>query len=81
LVISPATSPLIRVELFHSTLSRVLESALPQKVAGWGTWVLFGMLALGALMNLASSSRWERFLMSSIAAFLSLLYLIVALAG
>jgi hypothetical protein len=56
-------------------------SALPQKVAGWGTWVLFGMLALGALMNLASSSRWERFLMSPIAAFLSLLCLIVALAG
>lgn len=43
--------------------------------------MLFGLLAVGALMNLASSSRWERFLMSPIAAVLSLMCLIVALAG
>lgn len=27
----------------------------------WATWVLVGLLALGTLMNLASSSPWERF--------------------
>ena len=30
-------------------------------VARWGTWVLFGLLLLGALMNVASSSVWERY--------------------
>lgn len=56
-------------------------SPLPFRVARWGTWLLFGLLALGALMNLASRSRWERFLMSPIAALLSLLCLLVAIAG
>jgi hypothetical protein len=56
-------------------------SPLPLGVARWGTWVLFGLLALGALINLASRSRWERFLMSPVAALLSLLCLLVALAG
>ena len=48
-------------------------------VPSWVSWVLFGMLALGALMNLASRSRWERFLMSPIAFVLSVLCLVVAL--
>lgn len=56
-------------------------SPLSLNVGRWGTWVLFGLLALGALMNLASSSRWERFLMSPIAASLSVMCLIVARAG
>ena len=56
-------------------------SPLPFRVARWSTWVLFGLLALGALMNLASRSRLERFLMSPIAALLSLLCLLVALGG
>lgn len=34
---------------------------LPQAVARVGTWVLVGLLGLGALMNFASSSPWERF--------------------
>jgi hypothetical protein len=55
-------------------------SPLSLNVARLGTWVLFGMLALGALMNLASSSKWERFLMSPIAASLSVMCLIVARA-
>ncbi|MGH2555572.1 MAG: hypothetical protein ACRDHO_07635 [Actinomycetota bacterium] len=50
-------------------------------VAAWVSWVLFGILALGALMNLASKSRWERFLMSPVALVLSLLCLVVALDG
>lgn len=56
-------------------------SPLSLNVARRGTWVLFGLLALGALMNLASSSKWERFLMSPIAASLSVMCLIVARAG
>jgi hypothetical protein len=35
--------------------------ALPEAVARVGTWVLVGLLALGTVMNLASSSAWERF--------------------
>jgi hypothetical protein len=30
-------------------------------VAQVGTWILVGVLGLGALMNFASSSSWERF--------------------
>jgi hypothetical protein len=55
--------------------------SLPFTVASWVPWVLFGLLALGALMNLASRSRWERFLMAPIALVLSLLCLVVALDG
>jgi hypothetical protein len=54
---------------------------LPFTVASWVSWLLFGILALGALMNLASRSRWEGFLMSPIALVLSLLCLVVALEG
>lgn len=53
---------------------------LPFTVGSWAPWLLFGLLALGALMNLASRSRWERFLMSPIAALLALLCLVVALS-
>ena len=34
---------------------------LPEAVSRVGTWVLVAMLGLGTLMNLASSSPWERF--------------------
>jgi hypothetical protein len=34
--------------------------AVPPAVARVGTWVLLGLLGLGALMNFASSSPWER---------------------
>jgi hypothetical protein len=54
-------------------------SPFPSAVERVGPWVLFALLALGALMNLASRSKWERFLMSSVAALLAVLCLIVAL--
>jgi hypothetical protein len=54
-------------------------SPVPVSVAGWGIWVLFGMLALGTVLNLASRSRLERLVQSPIAALLSALCLIVAL--
>ena len=34
---------------------------LPEAVSRVGTWVLVGLLGLGALMQFASSSPWERF--------------------
>lgn len=34
---------------------------LPAAVTRVATWVLVGLLAVGALMNVASSSPWERF--------------------
>jgi hypothetical protein len=54
-------------------------SPIPVSVAGWGTWVLFGMLVMGTLMNLASRSRLERLIQTPIAAVLSVLCLVVAL--
>jgi hypothetical protein len=35
--------------------------SLPEAVPRVGTWVLVGLLGVGALMNFASSSLWERF--------------------
>jgi hypothetical protein len=35
--------------------------ALPDAVSRIGIWVLVGLLGLGAVMNFASSSPWERF--------------------
>jgi hypothetical protein len=34
---------------------------LPRRVSHLGTWVLVGLLGVGALMNFASPSPWERF--------------------
>lgn len=54
---------------------------LPIEVARWGTWVLFGLSALGALMNLASGSKLERLIWSPVSALLAALCLGVALSG
>ena len=47
-------------------------------VVRWGTWVLVGLLVLGALMNLASPSPWERFLWGPVGLVLFGLTLILA---
>jgi hypothetical protein len=39
----------------------VRDVPLPYGVLRWGTWTLAGLMLLGALPNLASSSGWERF--------------------
>jgi hypothetical protein len=46
-----------------------------------GTWVLFGLLSLGVLMNLASRSEWERFLQAPLAVILAVLCFVVARSG
>jgi hypothetical protein len=53
-------------------------SPLPSAGGRWGTWVLVGVLLLGAVMNFASSSRWERFLWGPVALLLAGLCLVVA---
>jgi hypothetical protein len=54
-------------------------SPIPPVVARWAIWVLFGMLVVGTLLNLASRSRLERLIQTPVAAALSVLCLIVAL--
>lgn len=53
---------------------------LPRRVSRWGTWFLVGYLALGTLMNLASSSPWERFGWAPFTALLFGLTLLLALS-
>ena len=59
------TGPLVVVWLFATllVLARGGIALLPllSGVTRLGTWVLVGLLAMGALMNFASSSPWERF--------------------
>jgi hypothetical protein len=47
-------------------------------VARWATYVLVGVLALSAIMNIASRSKWERFLWGPVALVLAVMCLIVA---
>ncbi|GAB4059252.1 hypothetical protein [Catellatospora paridis] len=56
-------------------------TALPGGLAHWGVWVLAGLLALGTLMNLASSSPWERWFWGPYAFTLAALCFALARAG
>ena len=55
-------------------------SPIPSGVARWGTWVLFGLLVVGTLMNLVSRSRPERLIQTPTAAVLAILCLLVAIS-
>jgi len=46
----------------------------------WGTWGLAVIFALAALMNLASESQWENYLMAPVALMLAVLCVIIARA-
>jgi hypothetical protein len=52
---------------------------LPDVLSTWGTWVLVVLLPLGAIMNLASSSPYERFGWAPFALVTAVLTLVVAL--
>ena len=54
---------------------------LPEAVLTWGTWILVVILILGAILNFASSSAWERFLWGPLALLIALLALVVALSA
>lgn len=56
-------------------------SPLPSALHRWGTWILVGVLALGALLNLASPSSWERYLWGPVALILAGLCLLLALSA
>jgi hypothetical protein len=56
-----------------------LVDALPDGFSRVAIWVVFGILALGTVANLASRSRRERFVMTPVAALLALLALVVAI--
>jgi hypothetical protein len=52
--------------------------ALPPSLGTVGIWVLFGLLLLGTVMNVASSSPWERFFWAPYALAVAALCLVVA---
>jgi hypothetical protein len=54
---------------------------LPPAVAGWGTWIVAFLLLVGAIVNVASSSPWERYGWAPLALILAALCLFVALTG
>lgn len=53
---------------------------LPDAVARWGTWALVVLLAIGTVMNAASSSPYERFGWAPFAGLSAILVLVVALS-
>jgi hypothetical protein len=53
---------------------------LPDIATLWGTWVLVVLLVLGAIVNFASSSRFERFGWAPMALVTAVLTLVVALS-
>jgi hypothetical protein len=55
-------------------------SPVSAATAEWATWVLFGLLVVGTLMNLASRSRIERAIQTPLAAALAGLCLVLALS-
>ncbi len=58
----------------------VISLPLPGAVDYWGTWTLAVVAVLGTLVNLASSSRYERFVWAPLAALLAVTALIVAVS-
>ena len=56
-------------------------SAMPPAFVRVGTWILVGVLPLGAIMNFASPSSWERFIWGPVALILAALCLLVARVG
>jgi hypothetical protein len=54
---------------------------LPKGFSRRGTWILVGYLALGTVMNLASSSPWERYGWAPFSLGLMILCIVVARGG
>ncbi len=56
----------------------VVAIPVPREVLVWGAWILVALSAVGSLVNIASSSPWERFGWAPLAAALAILSAIVA---
>jgi hypothetical protein len=56
----------------------IQPSPLPSSLVRVGTWILIGVLALGAVLNFASPSGWERYFWGPVAVILAVLCLLVA---
>jgi hypothetical protein len=56
----------------------VTPTPLPPTFLQWGTWSLVGVTLIGALMNLASPSPWERYMWAPITLVLAGLCFLVA---
>jgi hypothetical protein len=56
-------------------------SPIPFSASRWAIWVLVVILPIGAVMNAASRSSWERFLWAPVALVLAVLCLALALEG
>jgi hypothetical protein len=53
---------------------------LPSIAIEWGPWVLVGLSAVGAMVNFASTSPWERFGWGPLALTLAALCLVLAIS-
>jgi hypothetical protein len=53
----------------------------PQRRYRWGTWAFAGIMGMSALMNVASGSRWENYLLAPVAVILAALCVVVARAA
>ncbi len=56
-------------------------SPVPYALSRYGTWALTALLAIGAVMNAASQSRWERFGWAPIVFVLAILSLQLSRSG
>jgi hypothetical protein len=56
-----------------------LVSVLPDQAAQIGTWVIAGVFLLGAIPNLMSKSKPERYVMAPLTLLLSVLSVVIAL--
>jgi hypothetical protein len=54
------------------------DSPLSPGFVRWGMWILVGVLAIGALMNFASPSSWERFIWGPFGVVMTALSFVVA---
>jgi hypothetical protein len=76
----------LSVAIYVAAALMVLDRAgvpiidLPDALSYWGTWALVVLLTLGAIVNFASSSRYERFGWGPFAAVMALLTLVLALS-
>ena len=78
--IGSAVSVLVYAPMAFVALDRAeVIDVLPDGVSSVAMWVIFGILALGVVMNAISRSRAERLVMTPVAILLAVLALLTAL--